>query len=199
MMTSVSTPSRAAKTAHSVSLHGATATAPPRGVPTLAIWGMGSPTRQIVGATNVYLSDHTHVQVVTSSEAFAAEFEFFTGAPPATTEVLAEPAVQLEGRVVIFPQNIGAADTTLDVFEVDGDTGARVSDVLATYAITGGSAGGAFGPFDAIGGRHYEFVLSRTDTPLKQHFYSQPYIRSDHIIRLLTVEPDSPFATQTDT
>ena len=52
-----SSPERAAKVAHYVNLDGATAAAPPGGVPTLAIWGQGSPARKIVDATNLYLSE----------------------------------------------------------------------------------------------------------------------------------------------
>ena len=58
---------RAAKIAHYVNIDGATAAAPPGGVPTLAIWGMGNPARQIVGAENVYFPEQTHVQVATSA------------------------------------------------------------------------------------------------------------------------------------
>ena len=56
-------PARAAKIAHYVNIDGATAAAPPGGVSTLAIWGTGSPARQIVGAENVYFPNQTHVQV----------------------------------------------------------------------------------------------------------------------------------------
>ena len=39
----------------------------------------------------------------TSAESFAAQYEFFNGAPPATTDVLPEPHVQLAGRVGALP------------------------------------------------------------------------------------------------
>src|SRR5690349_4792564 len=45
-----SSPARAARVAHYVNLDGWTATAPPGGVPTLAIWGEGPTTRAITGA-----------------------------------------------------------------------------------------------------------------------------------------------------
>lgn len=191
-----SSPERAAKVAHYVNIDGATAAAPPGGVPTLAIWGMGSPARQIVGAQNVYFPDQTHVQVATSAESFAAQYTFFNGAPPATTEILPEPRVQLAGRAVLFPQNLGVDDATLQIFEVAGDTGARLSSVpAATYALS--SPGGAFGPFEALGGQHYEFVILR-DGARPHHFYTQPVVRSDYLVRLLTVPPGSILETNAD-
>ena len=94
--------------------------------------------------------------------------------------------MQLAGRAVIFPQNIGVDDATLQIFEVDGATGGRLrTDPDATYALS--SPFGAFGPFDAIGGRHYEFVILRDDAR-PHHFYTQPVVRSDQLIRLLTVD-----------
>jgi pimeloyl-ACP methyl ester carboxylesterase len=186
---------RAAKIAHYVNIDGATASAPPGGVPTLAIWGMGNPARQIVGAENVYFPDQTHVQVATSAESFAAQYEFFNGAPPATTNVLPEPHVQLGGRVVLFPENFGV-DGTLQIFEVDPDTGARLDDdPNATFSL--GSPGGAFGPFEAVGGRHYELLVLRAGSR-PQHFYTQPVVRSDFLLRLLTVRAGSVFETNAD-
>ena len=111
----LSSPERAAKIAHYVNIDGAQAAAPPGGVPTLAIWGAGSPTRQIVGAENVYFPNQTHVQVATSAESFAAQYEFFNDAPPATTDILPEVRVQLGGRAVIFPQNVGVDNATLQI------------------------------------------------------------------------------------
>ena len=58
-------------------------------------------------------------------------------------------------------------------------------DPDATYLLS--SPGGAFGPFEAIGGRHYEFVLLR-EGARPHHFYPQPVVRSDYLVRLLTVD-----------
>src|SRR5262245_2355213 len=186
----LSTPAHAAKIAHYVNIDGATAPAPPGGVPTLAIWGAGNPARQIVGAENVYFPNQTHVQSATSAQSFAAQYEFFNDAPPATTDILPEIRVQLAGRVVIFPQNIGVDDATLQIFEIDGSTGGRLSnDPAATYPLS--SPIGAFGPFEAIGGQHYEFVLLRSSLR-PQHFYTQPVVRSDYLMRLLAVDPSIP-------
>ncbi len=183
----LATPARAANVAHYVNIDGAIASAPPGGVPTLAIWGAGSPTRQIVGAQNVYFPNQTHVQVATSAQSFAAQYEFFTGAPPMTTDILSEPRVQLAGRAVIFPQNVGVDAATLEIFEVDGATGSRLHVAPdGTYPLS--APAGAFGPFEAVGGRHYEFVILRAGLR-PHHFYTQPVVRSDYLVRLLTVDP----------
>jgi pimeloyl-ACP methyl ester carboxylesterase len=179
---------RAAKIAHYVNIDGAPAAAPPGGVPTLGIWGAGNQSRAIVGGENAYFPNQTHVQVATSAESFVAQYEFLNDASPATTAITPEVRVQLAGRAVIFPQNVGVDDATLEIYEVDGATGARLRPGPdATYPLS--SPEGAFGPFEAIGGRHYEFVILRDDAR-PHHFYPQPVVRSDHLIRLLTVDAD---------
>ena len=128
------------------------------------------------------------MQVATSAESFAAQYEFLNDAPPATTSILPEVRVQLGGRAVIFPQSIGVDDATLEIFEVDGATGARLHAApAASFSLS--SPSGAFGPFEAIGGRHYEFVILRDDAR-PHHFYSRPLVRSDQLIRLLTDDAD---------
>ncbi|MBP2707461.1 hypothetical protein JOL79_27125 [Microbispora sp. RL4-1S] len=85
-----SSPQRAAKVAHYVNLDGSSSADQPGGVPTLAVWGEGSPDRQVGGAVNVRFPDQSHTQVVSSEETFAKFFEFFTGRRPRTTDVQEE-------------------------------------------------------------------------------------------------------------
>jgi pimeloyl-ACP methyl ester carboxylesterase len=115
-----SSPERAGRVAHYVNLDGATAAAPPGGVPTLAIWGEGNPARAIAGATNVYLSDQAHTQTVSSAESFTEVYRFFTGRNPRTTRIVPEPPghVRLSGRAVLFPLNVGVPEATLEIWEV---------------------------------------------------------------------------------
>jgi pimeloyl-ACP methyl ester carboxylesterase len=178
---------RAAKVAHYVNIDGAPAASPPGGVPTLAIWGEGSPARKIVGAANVYFTNQSHVQVATSPETFEQIYTFFTGRVPATTDVVPEPGgrVQLEGRAMNFPQNTGCGGK-LQIFEVSGTTGARLhARPEATFRLNGD---GSWGPFAARADRHYEFAIVR-DGAATHHLYYQPFTRSDHWIRLLTSPP----------
>ena len=114
-------------------------------------------------------------------------FHFFRGIRPSTTHITAEPPtlVKIAGRAVLFPQNAGVQDATLEIWEVDGRTGARLgSKPRAVYTLSGD---GSFGPFDANGDRHYEFAILRPGQ-YTHHFYFEPFPRSDYLIRLNTEE-----------
>ena len=184
-----SSPERAAKIAHYVSIDGLWGITPPAGVPTLALWaGTGDPGREITGALNVTIPNQTHVQCATSPESFFEMYRFFSGRRPSTTRITAEPVTQvkLAGRAVIFPQNVGVQNADVEVWEVDGRTGARLQDKpRAVFALSGD---GAWGPFDGRGDRHYEFVIVR-EGATRHHFYFEPFPRSDHLVRLNTQEP----------
>lgn len=178
-----SDPKRAARVAHYVNLDGLPAAAPPGGVPTLAIWGEGDPARKIVGAANVYFTNQSHVQVVTSPETFTQIYTFFNGKAPATTDVVpdADGRVKLAGRAMIFPQNTGF-DAQLKIFEVSGTSGARLhKQADATFRLHGD---GSWGPFQARADRHYEFAIVRPEGV--HHLYYEPFTHNDSWIRLLT-------------
>ncbi|MBE1489835.1 lipase/acyltransferase domain-containing protein [Plantactinospora soyae] len=178
-----SSPARAARVAHYVNLDGRTATAPPGGVPTLAIWAEGDPARTVTGATNVSLPDQSHTQSVTSAESFVHVHRFLTGRSPRTTGIQAEHRITLSGRAVLFPLNAGVPDGTLQVYELNL-LGLRQRHV-ATVPLSGD---GSWGPLRADGGRRYEFAVVR-DGPPTHHFYFQPFRRSDRLVRLLTSTP----------
>ena len=183
-----SSPERAGRVAHYINIDGRTATALPGGVPTLAVWGEGNPARAIVGAENYYAPDQSHVQVATSPETFARMYRFLTGAPAATTDIVAEPPgrVRISGEANLFPSNVGAAGVTLEIWRVKASTGERRGHhPRATFTV---AADGSWGPFAAVGGQPYELVLTRGDGSA-HHFYMPPFLRSDHFVRLLTSEP----------
>lgn len=189
---------RAAKVAHYVNLDGAPATAPPGGVPTHAIWGRGNEDRKIDGATNVYFSDQTHTQVVTSEETFAELYRFFNGKAPKTVEVVPSRSgrVRVSGRAVVFPQNTGVTDATLEIYPVDAATGARLrSRPQATFALDGD---GSWGPFPAKRGRHYEFAIVR-EGAVTHHLYVEPFVRPNAWVRLLSSTPTGGIADLVET
>ena len=203
-----SSAARAAQVGNYVNIDGRTATALPGTVvgvpvPTLALWA-GIPItpdpnhlRTIVGATNVIIPNHTHIQTATSAESFFYMYEFFTGQEPATSDIVPEPPgqVRLAGRAVYFPQNVGLPDATLEIWRVDGDTGYRKdTEPVMVYPISGD---GAWGPFHANGGWYYEFVLYRSGA-LPQHFYAEPYMRSDYLIRLQTSDAINAYLDKSD-
>jgi len=180
-----SSPSRAANVAHYVNIDGRQADAPPGGVPTLAIWaGRGAPDRAIKGARNVTIPNQTHVQSATSAESFAAFYEFFTGRAPSTSAIVPETGrIQIEGRALLFPQNRGGTATALEIWAIDGATGQRAgSEPEARVPI---DREGAWGPVPVEAGRYYELALVRPGGVTTLHYYYEPFVRSDHLVRLL--------------
>jgi pimeloyl-ACP methyl ester carboxylesterase len=185
----LATPERAARVANYVNVDGRTATAPPGGVRTLALWaGTGTPGRTIVGATNVTIPNQTHVEVATSAEAFAQIYRFLRGRRPKTTKILPAKGdhVRVAGRAVLFPQNAGAQNAMLRVWKVRTKTGRRVGRPAATKRLTGD---GSWGPFKLERGARYEFAISRSTGT--HHLYYEPFRRDDRLVRLLTAEPNT--------
>jgi pimeloyl-ACP methyl ester carboxylesterase len=171
----------------------------PAGIPSLGLWGgkghcVGC---RVVGATNVDIPNETHVQMATSPESFVEMYKYLVGRPPATSDIVPEnPAfVEISGKAVNFPQNTGVPDGVLQIWRVDGDTGRRLTAGPDAVYPLGGD--GSWGPFYAIGGAHYEFAIVRPDAKT-HHFYYEPFLRDDHLIRLLTEPANGPIASYTD-
>ncbi|MFF5083542.1 alpha/beta hydrolase [Actinoplanes sp. NPDC000266] len=174
-----SSPARAGRVAHYVNLDGRTATAPPGGVDTLAIWGEGDQSRQIAGAANLYLPDQSHTQTVSSAESFRAVFRFFRGRDPRTTVIVPALVAHVSGRAVLFPSNAGAGGT-VRIYDVTAGRHLRRSLTVADD--------GSFGPVPLSPLARYEFTLVRPGAP-DHHFYFQPFLRSDSFVRLLAGRP----------
>jgi pimeloyl-ACP methyl ester carboxylesterase len=192
--TYLSTPARAANVAHYVNIDGASAPAPPGGVPTLALWaGASPPVGEIVGALNVTLADHEHIECATSADAFFEMYSFFRGKAPATTDIVPEPPgqVSISGQVNFFPSNEGIAGALLEIWEVDGATGFRKRNKpVATRVI---DETGDWGPIDEVeGGRYYEFAVMR-EGEVDINYFFEPFLRSDHLIRLNIATELAPF------
>jgi pimeloyl-ACP methyl ester carboxylesterase len=195
MQSYLADPTRAANVAHYVNIDGLAADALPGGVPTLALWAENNAGREIVGARNVYILDQAHVEIATSREAFAEMFAFFNdGEQPTTLDILPQrsEALEVAGRAVHFPQNDGVPEGTLEIYRIDPETGYRLDEAPeATYPLAGD---GAWGPFDAAHGASYEMVIVRRPQDRLHHFYMQPLIRSDYLIRLNTSPPEGGLA-----
>src|SRR5690606_36302408 len=88
-----------------------------------------------------------------------------------------------------FITNTGVDDATLEVYEVDGATGHRLSPTPeATYALAGD---GSWGPHPVDPASHYELTIQRTGADSRHHFYFEPFQHTDHLLRLLSSEPDT--------
>jgi pimeloyl-ACP methyl ester carboxylesterase len=136
------------------------------------------------------LPGQTHVEVATSKESFAVQFNFLFGHPPDVVDIVKQRApVVISGRAVNFPANTGRDGATLQIWELNGDTGKRASaSPKASFDI---GADGNWGPLTVDADKHYEEVLLSTDGANDHHFYSQPIPRSTQFVRLLSGPPDS--------
>jgi len=133
-------------------------------------------------------------------------YEFLTGIAPVTTEVLAVESgtVNVAGRAVIFPENIGYAGSTVQVWEVAPESGQRVDESPVASFVIGAS--GDFGPLALNSGSHYEFTQLRDATETfpseSVHlFYAEPFTHDDYFFRLQTSLPGesiSAFLPRTD-
>jgi hypothetical protein len=133
--------------------------------------------------------------VATSEESFFEMYHFLRGKAPLVTHILPELRPKLTGRVTAFPQNTGLDGASLEIWWVDGHTGERIGQSpLATFAI---GPDGDWGPFKAWYGLHYELAVSRPGAVEINYFY-EPFIRSDHLVRLNVAEGLAPFITQSD-
>ncbi len=156
------------------------------GVTTLAVWaGRGTPGRSMDGAQNVTIANQTHVQTCTSVQSFIQYYKFLTGSRPTKDISRQKGSIQLAGKALDFPENMGSAGTTVQVWQVDGN-GQRVSPApLASLAITDASVGGGvWGPITVQAATRYEFALVRPPLPTL-HIYYEPFVRSDYTLRLL--------------
>ena len=172
-----SSPARAARVAKYISIDGAPA-------------NCGAIATQCINITAASMGQ-SHTQSVTSPESFVTQYTFFTGEAPETTLVLPEPPgrVDISGRAINFPANTGAAGAKVEMWEVRPETGERKGHRPRETVVV--DASGEFGPFKVNGKKHYEFAVTRPETPTEVHYYMQPFIRDDHLIRLLIAAPDA--------
>jgi pimeloyl-ACP methyl ester carboxylesterase len=138
-----------------------------------------------------------HVEVCTSAEAFKQQYKHFVGEDPKVVDVVRQKGMAtISGRAQNFPANTGRAGAKVNVWEVDGNTGARVGTAaLATFMI---AADGNWGPAMVDPDKFYEFELINTEGGATQHFYQQRFLRSTDFVRLLTGGPDSDSSMNTN-
>jgi hypothetical protein len=141
------------------------------------------------------LEGQAHVEVATSRESFEMQYEFFVNEKPEVTEIVRQDKpVQLSGRLVNFPANTGRAGSTLEIWEISDATGHRVGSApIATFTI---DDSGDWGPVTVSPEKRYEMAAALAGSGT-QHFYPQRYVRSSHLVRLLSGQPDSPIRLAT--
>ena len=134
------------------------------------------------GATNVVLPARDHREVSYHPEAFAQTYAFIAGKAPATTAVVAQSSVVLEGLI----SGIGAggannqplAGASLEVFAVNPATGVRLGAAL--YSKTVG-ADGRWGPLTTDTTTRHEFVVSAPGYAIL-HVYCGAFPRSSKLV-----------------
>jgi hypothetical protein len=171
-------PARAAKVAKYIALDGADCkAADAAGVPCLAL-------------TQALFPGQKHVEVATSRESFAEQYQFLVGEAPKVIDIVPEEKpVRISGRAINFPANTGRDGATLEVWEIDAATGARSArQPHASFTL---QADGAWGPVTVDPQQHYEMLLT-TPEGTTQHFYAQRYVQSSHLVRLLSGPRDAP-------
>lgn len=162
----------------------------------MGIW-QGTNLTGNVGGQNVRLSPQTHVQVATSAESFAAQYEFFTDEAPETTHILPEPPgqVTISGRAVLFPQNVGPAEATLEIWALNAWSGARKDATpIAELEV---ADDGSWGPVSVNGNQRYELNVIRPGF-LTHHFYFQSFLRSSAFVRMNLAPPGSAIVANTN-
>ncbi len=180
-----SSPLRAARVAHYINIDGLPEVeGPPGGVDTLALWAGIGRGGIIMGGQNVTLENQTHVEAATSAESFYEMYNFFTGKTPKTTMIVLKRRgmIEIAGRACLFPENVGVDGAILKIYKVWSRTGKRIHKrPRAVYEI---GPDGNWGPFRAVAGERFEFVIVREGQD--HHYYKEPFVRSDYFVRLQT-------------
>lgn len=145
------------------------------------------------GADNRVLPRVDHRETSFSPAAFEATYRFITGKPPATTAVQTEPRPVLEGTVTglgarpedkssgNFSNNLPVPGAQVAVYAVEASSGLRIGTQPAYRKTVG--ADGRWGPFQALQGVPYEFVVS-AEGYATTHIYRSPFPRSSALVHL---------------
>ncbi len=191
----LSDPSKAAKVAryaHVASGAQSAAAGPNANVPTINIYSTADSVTagaDIPGATNVALSGKDHYEVATCEETFEALYKFFNSdRTPATLQIIPQSDVQISGKVVSLGENDPKVNATVKVFEVNTNTGERVSaNPIFTLSI---NSKGEWGPHDVTPGKYYEFEVNpNVITDRIVHYYYEGFIHDNPLVYLRLLPP----------
>lgn len=138
----------------------------------------------IDGAENVDLEVADHYEVATSAESFAAIWEFLTDSEPTVTEITAqEEPIVIAGRAGALGENTPVGGATVNIYEVNPDTGRRRGGPRATFVA---NEQGYWGPFAGSSDVRYEFhVIPLTGRSI--HYYRENFVRSNTLVYLRTL------------
>ncbi|MFH2009201.1 MAG: alpha/beta fold hydrolase [bacterium] len=189
-------PTRAGKVAHYAHVGSIPQTGPPgdaQDVPTLNVWSVDDyivedPT-DIPGTTNVELSGVDHYGVTTCEASFRAIYAFFNnGEQPAHSEIVPESGDTLlvAGKVVSLGENLPAAGWIVEIYDVDGATGQRLSEQPQESFVA--EDDGWWGYFPARPDTFYElYIVGPEPEDIPIHYYREPFVRSNPLVYLRTM------------
>jgi triacylglycerol lipase len=132
------------------------------------------------GAVNTVLPDRDHREVSFHPSAFAATYQFITGAAASRLTIVEESSVSLNGKIFAEGVNVGLAGAKLSVFEVDATSGARKGAAVLQKTV---AADGVWGPLAANPKAFYEFEI-QADGFAITHLYRSPFPRSSNVVNL---------------
>jgi triacylglycerol lipase len=132
------------------------------------------------GAVNTVLPDRDHREVSFHPSAFAATYQFITGAAASRLTIVEESSVSLNGKIFAEGVNLGLANAKLAVFEVDAASGARKGAAVLQKTV---AADGVWGPLAANPKAFYEFEI-QADGFAITHLYRSPFPRSSNMVNL---------------
>lgn len=141
------------------------------------------------GAENVVIPGIDHRETAYSPQAFAAMFRFITGRPPQTLEIAHEARVTLDGMVSGYvaytaqgtvPTNLPLVGATVELYATNAANGERLGPAVHRKSI---GPDGRWGPFEADGSAHYEFVISAPGYAAT-HIYRSPFPRTSTLVQL---------------
>jgi len=147
---------------------------------------------ELKGATNVVIARIDHRETSYSPAAFEATYRFITGKAPARTDIAAEKAVALSGKITglgldpadaktgNFSNNLPLAGAQLEVYATDPATGARTGGALLKKAV---GADGQWGPLAVPPGSPIEFVVSAPGYATT-HIYRSGFPRGSDLVHL---------------
>ncbi len=164
-------------------------------VPTLQLWSADDTIiagADIPGAQNVELPGQDHYAVATAPEAFEALYPFLYGEAPTVVQAPPAEPIVLSGKALVLADNTPEAGATIEMWTV-GAGGQRTE--AAPEASLVAAEDGAFGPFAAKPGQHYEFVVrpQREGAP-PVRYYREPFRRTDPLVYLRTLPMPPSFA-----
>jgi len=117
---------------------------------------------------------------------------FFLDGLNANPVLVPESNPTIAGRVLTLGENKPVSDARVTVWEVDGPTGKRLGDPVATFTP---DAEGRFGRIAVKAGVYHEFEITSADPTFRTlHYYREPFVRSQDLVYLRVFPPPASFA-----